>query len=155
MAFRQSDAIGVKRTKSKGRGVFALRPIRKGEIIETCPVLVLPAEAVGTDDYTTGLHDYCFAWGRGTVALVLGYGSLYNHSYRPNARYDDLPPQTKTYTALRNISPGEEITINYNGDPSSRSKVWFDLAQEGSLNESSPKNSATNDGSRPKSKQPK
>ena len=130
MAFRQSDAIGVKRAKGKGRGVFALRPIRKGEIIESCPVLVLPAEAVGNDDYKTGLHDYCFAWGRGTVALVLGYGSLYNHSYKPNARYDDVTPQTKEFTALRDIAAGEEITINYNGSPTARAKVWFDLAAD-------------------------
>jgi len=46
------------------------------------------------------------------VALALGYRSLYNHSFRPNARYDDVGPLTKDFTALRDIQPGEEITVN-------------------------------------------
>ena len=65
-----------------------------------------------------------------TNCLALGFGSLYNHSYRPNARYDDVGPQAKSFTALRDIAPGEEITVNYNGEPGRRKKVWFDLAEE-------------------------
>src|SRR4051812_34346708 len=44
MALRQTDTIEVKRIKGKGRGVFARRAIRKGEVIETVPMLVLPAK---------------------------------------------------------------------------------------------------------------
>ena len=128
MALSQSDAIEVKRIKGKGRGVFARRPIRKGEVIETCPVLVLPAEALG--DRASLLWNYGFDWGQGKVALALGYGSLYNHSYRPNARYDDVGPQAKSFTALRDIAPGEEITVNYNGKPGSRAKVWFEVVED-------------------------
>src|SRR5512142_3056443 len=100
MAFTQSEAIEVKRVKGKGRGVFARRPIRKGEVIERVPVLVLPIEEIRNLSSWTGLAGYCVLWGRGTVALALGYGSLYNHSYRPNARYDDEAWQTKVFTAL-------------------------------------------------------
>jgi hypothetical protein len=89
-------------------------------------MLVLPAEQ---SEGGSVVSDYCFAWGRGTVALALGYGSLYNHSYKPNARYDDVWPQTKEFTALRDIAPGEEITVNYNGDPEDRSPVWFDVIE--------------------------
>jgi hypothetical protein len=78
MAFMHSDAVEVKRAKGKGRGVFARRPIRKGEVIETCPVLVLPASVV--EDFTVGVGPYVFEWGTDTVALALGFGSLYNHS---------------------------------------------------------------------------
>src|SRR4051812_37583625 len=46
--------------------------------------------------------------------------------YKPNARYDDAGPQTKEFTALKDIRPGEEITVNYNGEPRNRSAVWFD-----------------------------
>jgi uncharacterized protein len=88
MAIRQSDAVEVKRSKGKGRGVFARRAIRKGEVFETCPVLVLPTGAI--EDYSTGFGPYVFEWGEGKVALALGFGSLYNHSYRPNARYNDV-----------------------------------------------------------------
>jgi hypothetical protein len=42
MAFTHSDSIEVRRIESKGRGVFARRLIRKGELIERVPMLVLP-----------------------------------------------------------------------------------------------------------------
>jgi uncharacterized protein len=126
MPLKQSAAIEVKRSKGKGRGVFARRRIRKGEIIERVPVIVLPAEESESGPV---LSNYCFAWGKGTVALALGYGSLYNHSYRPNARYDDVGPRTKEFTALRDIEPGEEITVNYNGKPRSRASVWFEVVE--------------------------
>ena len=129
MALTQSEAIEVKRIKGKGRGVFARRPIRKGEVIETVPMIVMPAEEFENGLAGTVMASYCFAWGKKTVALALGYGSLYHHSYRPNARYDDVGPQTKSFTALRDIPPGEEITVNYNGSPKSRSKVWFDVIE--------------------------
>ena len=128
MAIRQSDAVEVKRVKGKGRGVFARRAIRKGEVFETCPVLVVPAGAI--EDYSTGFGPYVFEWGEGKVALALGFGSLYNHSYRPNARYNDVGPQTKAFKALRDIAPGEEVTVNYNGEPARRRKVWFDVVEE-------------------------
>src|SRR3954454_5730246 len=126
MPFTHSDLIEVKRVKGKGRGVFARRTIRKGELIERVPMLVMPA---GESKAGSVVSDYCFAWGRGTVALALGYGSLYNHSYRPNARYDDVGPLTKEFKALRDIQPGEEITVNYNGEPKSRKAVWFDVVE--------------------------
>ena len=129
MPQKQSDAIEVKRVKGKGRGVFARCLIRKGEVIETVPVIVLPAEEVGDGEGPTSLRSYCFQWGRGQSALALGYGSIYNHSYRPNARYDDVGPTTKEFTALRDIGPGEEITVNYNGKPRSRSAVWFEVVE--------------------------
>ena len=127
MAFRHSDSIEVKRIKGKGRGVFARRLIRKGQVIETVPVIVLPAEEVGDG---SAMMSYCFEWGRGRMALALGYGSLYNHSYRPNARYDDVGPKTKEFTALRDIEPGEEITVNYNGKPRSRTALWFEVVED-------------------------
>ena len=129
MAFTQSDAIEVRRVKGKGRGVFARRPIRRGEVIERVPVLVLPIDAVRTPSRWTGLARYCFHWGRGTLALALGYGSLYNHSYRPNAFYDDTGGPAKVFTALRDIAPGEEITVNYNGEPGDDSPVGFEVLE--------------------------
>ena len=85
MGFTQSDAIEVKQIKGKGRGVFARRLIYDGEVIERVPVLVLPVGESRTASGPTPMSDYCFDWGRGTVAVALGYGSLYNHSYQPNA----------------------------------------------------------------------
>jgi hypothetical protein len=130
MALTQSDKVEIKRIRGKGRGVFARRPIGKGEVFETCPVLIIPAGSLGTD--ATGLGSYVFEWGKDRLALAMGYGSLYNHSYRPNARYDDVR-QGKAFSALRNIETGEEITVNYNGDPGDNTEVWFDVVEEVSL----------------------
>jgi uncharacterized protein len=130
MAFMQSDAVEVKRARGKGRGVFARRPIRKGEVIERVPVLVMSVEEYEKGMDGTLLSRYVFAWGEDQIALALGYGSLYNHSYKPNARYQDVAPRTKQFVALRDIRSGEEVTVNYNGSPGSRAKVWFDLAED-------------------------
>jgi uncharacterized protein len=131
MALSQSQAIVVKQVRGKGRGVFARRAIPEGEVIETCPVLVVPTVEVRSGTAWTRLGEYCFEWGRGTVALALGFGSLYNHSYEPNARYEDIGGRTKLFVALRDIAAGEEITVNYNGEPKDRSPVWFDVIDGG------------------------
>jgi SET domain-containing protein len=129
MAFTHSDSIAVKRIKGKGRGVFARRLIQKGEVIERVPMIVMSAREYEEELSSSCLSNYCFAWGRNQVALALGYGSIYNHSYSPNARYEDVGPQTKVFIALRAIQPGEEITVNYNGEPRSRTAVWFKVIE--------------------------
>lgn len=123
MPFFPSEKIEVRQVRGKGRGVFARVSIADREIIETVPVLVLSEE----DMEQTELAGYCFLWGRGTVALPLGYGALYNHSITPNAEYVDRSPRTKVFRALRDIAPGEEITINYNGSPGDDSPVGFEV----------------------------
>ena len=30
---------------------------------------------------------------------------------------------------MRDIAPGEEITVNYNGEPASRAAVWFEVLE--------------------------
>jgi uncharacterized protein len=129
MGFTQTDAIEVKQIKGKGRGVFARRLIYDGEVIERVPVLVLPIGESRTASGPTPMSDYCFDWGRGTVAVALGYGSLYNHSYQPNARYDDESGQTKVFIAIRDIALGEEIVVNYNGEPGDKTPVWFNVQE--------------------------
>ncbi len=129
MALRHSDAIEVKQIKGKGRGVFARRLIEEGEVIERVPVLVLPVGEGESGSRTKKMDNYCFQWGRGKVAVALGYGSLYNHSYEPNARYDDQRRQTKVFKAIRDITAGEEITVNYNGDPGDKTPVWFKVIE--------------------------
>ncbi len=129
MPLTHSGLIEIKRIKGKGRGVFARRAIREGEVIERVPVLVLQLDEIQNSEGWTGLAGYCFLWGEKTVALALGYGSLYNHSFEPNARYDDLGSQVKVYTAIRAIEAGQEITINYNGEPTDRSSVGFEVIE--------------------------
>ena len=129
MPLTPSSVIQVKQTPDKGRGVFATEFIEKGTVFERVPVIVVPAEEVVIKKGLT-LQNYVFEWGRGTVAIALGFGSIYNHSYTPNARYDDKGRMTKIFTALRDIEAGEEITVNYNGDESDYSPVGFPVAGE-------------------------
>ncbi len=123
MSLSQSEYLEVRRIPGKGRGVFARVMIPKGTIFETVPMLVCKQD----DIIGSTLMDYVYAWGVETVGLALGYGSLYNHSFKPNARYDDLAQQRKEFTSLRDIEAGEEVTINYNGDPKSKKSVGFDV----------------------------
>ena len=129
MSFKQTKAIEVKQAKGKGLGVFARRLIHDGDVIERVPVLVMPAGDTKNAAGQTRMSVYCFEWGPGTVAVALGYGSLYNHSYQPNARYDDEGAQSKIFSAIRDIAPGEEIVVNYNGEPEDRTPVWFKMVK--------------------------
>jgi SET domain-containing protein len=50
-----------------------------------------------------------------TQAVILGLGSMFNHSV-PNQNVGwerDVPKQSMTYTALRDIKAGEELCISY------------------------------------------
>ncbi len=124
--------ITVKDSPGKGRGVFAQRNFKEGEVIETCPVIVLPAEEIDALELTQ-LYSYYFAWGPESkdAAIALGYGSLYNHSYTPNARYyKDFDNSLIKYVCITDVQKDEEITISYNWDPEDKSPVWFDLASQ-------------------------
>ena len=63
------------------------------------------------------------------MPVALGFGSLYNHSYTLNARYEDVNGHMKNYVAIRDIQAGEEVMINYNGDANSTEPVWFDVIE--------------------------
>jgi len=128
-AIRPPDHLAIRPSSGRGRGVFATAFIPRGATIEVAPVIALSEEDRARIEATI-LYKYYFAWGpddqRG-AAIVVGYGMLYNHSYVPNAIYlKNLDRDTVDIIALRNIEPGEEITVNYNGDPTSREPLWFE-----------------------------
>jgi uncharacterized protein len=105
------------------RGVIADEIIEAGETIEVCPVIVLPSKEAGHIEMTH-LDDYVYAWNQESDCLVLGRCGLVNHSYQPNAEYvRDLPDKTMVYIAIKNISPGEEVTVNYNGNPADQTQL--------------------------------
>lgn len=119
----------VQTSPGRGRGVFAAVPIAAGETIERAHVLELPGPEWDLVEQTS-LFDFCFAWGQGLQdsAVVLGHGSLYNHSYAPSARFvRHVDERVMEFVARRDIAPGEEITINYNEDQESQAPVWFDV----------------------------
>lgn len=125
--------VYVKNTGTpKGLGVFAGRAFAAGEAVEECPVLLFkkPYEVLHKE-----LKNYVFHWpvpegAAATQALALGYGSLYNHANPSNMRYEtDVETRVMRLVAVRDITEGEELTINYNADggaPESEDEWWFE-----------------------------
>ncbi len=121
--------IEVRTTGKKGRGIFALADFKKGEVIEVCPVLTFNTKERKNLEKTL-LNHYIYPW-RSTrgASLVLGYGSIYNHSFSPNADWkQDFKKESMIYKALKPIKKGDEILVNYNGEPDDNSPIdWFDV----------------------------
>jgi len=122
------DHLFVARTPDKGRAVFTSKPIAGGETIEVAPMIVFsPSDRDAIND--TFLYEYYFEWGNkgNKGALALGFGSLYNHSYKPNAQYvPDFDLNVLEFRAVKDIGAGEEITVNYNLDPDDQTPVWWE-----------------------------
>jgi uncharacterized protein len=115
-------------TADMGRGVFTSEDIPAGTIVEVSPVIVMEETARKLLDQTL-LHDYIFEWGhaRSQCAMALGYVALYNHSGNSNCTYEmDYDERTISVHAVRDISAGEELFINYNGDWNDDRPVWFE-----------------------------
>lgn len=113
-----------------GRGVYAAQKINMGEIIEESHCIVFPLYEIKEGR----LGFYVFEWSLPNdempeetefYALALGNGSLYNHSYSPNADYETQSPDKIIFSAIKEIEKGEEITINYNGDVNDMTPVDF------------------------------
>jgi SET domain-containing protein len=121
----------VKIDASKGRGVVARKRIKAGTVLDVAQVLLItPLE--WTNIKQTRLYDYTFEWsGDGdniTYALALSAAEFINHSYQPNARYDmDHQKRTITFSTIKDIADGEEVTVNYNGDEDRKDPLWFDV----------------------------
>ena len=113
-------------SEEKGRGMFALRDFKKGEILEVAPVIPVAKENVvesgeAPDGY---LLDWDGNFENEEYCMPLGYIMMYNHSGNPNVHLDqDYEKYTMTATALRDIKKGEELCWDYNID-----ELWFDEA---------------------------
>lgn len=120
--------LGKSNIPNAGRGVFAAQNIKAGEVIEVCPVIEIPPSEIEFLKKTL-LLNYYFVWGKGEEkrAICLGFGSLYNHSYEPNATYmKHLENETIHFNAITDIQKDEEITVNYNyGNPNNKSPLWI------------------------------
>lgn len=125
----QVPGLYISDISDKGRGVFTAQEIPDGALIEVCPVLVIPKAELPVI-HKTVLHDYYFLWGEDMddCAIALGFGSIYNHEVHPNANFIlDMENQTIDIVAVRDIQPGEEITLNYHGEPGIEDTLWFDF----------------------------
>lgn len=120
--------LGKSSIQNAGRGAFASKDIQAGEIIEICPIIEIPTSEIEFLKKTL-LINYYFVWGKAEEkrAICLGFGSLYNHSYEPNATYMKyLEDETIHFNAIKEIKKDEEITVNYNyGNPNDKSSLWI------------------------------
>ena len=111
----------VIKRNDRGRAVYADRDYIVGEIIEACDVIVIPKKELGLTDI---LMFYVFVWNTNDYALLLGNGSLYNHSYHPNMSWKQIDAQI-VFRATHPIKAGEELTHNYNGGYDRQEVVYF------------------------------
>lgn len=101
--------------KGKSYFISARTQFARGEIVEVCPVILLGSEATAIDT----LRDIVFEIDKkeDKWALVLGYGSLYGHSEKPNLEYGyNKKTKQMQFISQRPIQMGEELTINYGDD---------------------------------------
>lgn len=115
----------IKNTKDKGRGVFSRRTFNKNQVVHTCPVIVLDRKdsQVARD---TLLNTYLFDWPSenesldenwSASAVALGFGSLFNHSEKPNMKWEIRREKLEiVFRSIRPIKMNEELVFNYNWD---------------------------------------
>jgi SET domain-containing protein len=106
--------LQVKKSPIHGYGVFAKAAIDENEIIEECHVIHCSKGNISPE-----LNDICFGVTKKSSDVVLGFGSIYNHSLTPNADYIfDDETKLMIFSATRFIAEDEEIFISYGKD-------WF------------------------------
>lgn len=108
------------------RGVFTGEDLKKGDILEICPVIILPREE-GDWLRKSILYSYYFLWGSSLeqYAIALGYGSLYNHSFEPNCDFvTDYEERVVRFFCIKDIAAGDELLVNYVAG-ARREDLWF------------------------------
>lgn len=109
--------LAVRKSKTHGRGAFALQTIRKGErVIEYTGERISEAEYErrAQKDADTA-HTFFFGLSNGTVIDPArgGNASRYiNHSCSPNCETEEDDDRVFV-VALKAIRPGEELTYDY------------------------------------------
>ena len=119
--------IFIDSVPGKGRGMFAAKDFKKDEIIEVCPVYIIPEKDFELFEKTQ-FTNYLFAWGEDDegYCVCLGYGSIYNHSFEPNIEFEtDMKNMTIVFKALRDIAKGEELCSDYNYDDDAEVEEWY------------------------------
>jgi len=120
--------VGESKIPSAGRGVFATKNIKKGELIERCPIIEV-SKNDSLNLKTSILVTYLFYFGKKKekLAIALGFGSIYNHSFKSKAKFI-IKPKEKIidFIALEDIERDEEITFNYKGSNNLKEPLWFE-----------------------------
>ena len=107
------DYWEVKKTKEKGYGVFARKKVNAGMIIGDYLGKVIETAKYDLDKDKDGLYLMYFTDEASIYPDLIKPGThLLNHSCAPNCWIYTYRGHT-LFFALRNIDPGEELTISY------------------------------------------
>jgi len=123
MALTLNPKIEVKSSDIEGKGLFAKKPFIKGEEFVVATGEEPIEEKIYTDEEFRKFTEWCIANGKDWDAVALGNGThsaaisdrekhpgnYGNHSCDPNVRSNN----SGGLIALRDIEPGEELTIDY------------------------------------------
>lgn len=124
-----------------GRGVFATNDIKKGELIERCPMIQLAFRTKYHKDpqlfnylYTNSSCgcEECQRHGN-HMYMVLGYGMLYNHQDAPNANWSfNWSANVADLIAQKDIATGTEIFTSYGSRyfSNGRAKIVVDTGND-------------------------
>ena len=107
--------VRVRRTKNRGKGVFAIADIRKGEVIAEFDGRIYDDSF---DAWTDELRNHTMQCGPALWRDSKGVARLINHSCDPNCGIKKL----FRVVAMRAIAKGEEITWDY--EMTERSSWW-------------------------------
>ena len=117
----------------KGKGAFAKKSIKNGTIIDLAFVVPIPNKQYKKVTKTI-LYNYCYIWEDPEHmpafrnAITLSVSQFINHSYEPNLKYlYDYENKAIEFSAIKDISEGEELTVNYNGLVDDKSPMWFEV----------------------------
>ena len=116
----RSDLVEIRDVEGMGRGVFAVSHIPADTLLFSDPLMMVPEDQCPKGSV---LHAIVFFWsavmedGLSRNAIVLGMGTVLNHSKFPNVIvYFKQNPDRVDFYALRDIEPGEQLTHDYNYD---------------------------------------
>lgn len=99
-----------------GHGIFTIRTIPAETTLEECPYLRIDADecASSLDDYVFNLEASEEDAGKEVYSLVLGWGSLFNHSYDHNTEYwHDTDRDLIVFHTIKTVSAGNQLFVNY------------------------------------------
>ncbi len=108
----------IKVTAKMGRGLYATKAIKKGQVIAVCEVIVLNAKNAEIVN-SSSLQFYTFKYSNTKDCIVLGDGSLFNHDHNENVSYNLVNKgkrKVMVFKALSDIKKGQQLFTNYNQD---------------------------------------
>ena len=109
---REDDGRFVVRkskVKGAGLGLFARKPLKKGEALKVSGVLIRRGSA--SDRFTHYADRHKFRLG-GHLLLPMGQAGMANHSFTPNMEKKILGRKVYLKT-LRSVAKGEELFFTY------------------------------------------